>query len=119
MTDRWIEIGTINDIPRQGSRTISRKAGPDIGIFRTLDDRIFALENRCPHKDGPLSQGIVHGNAVTCPLHNWRISLETGEALGEDKGCTPTIGVRIVGDVISINLKTVGKTAAGAHDEAA
>ncbi len=105
MTDsNWIDVGAIADIPRQGARTIGRKLGGDIGIFRTLDDRIFALENRCPHKDGPLSQGIIHGHAVTCPLHNWRISLETGKAMGTDSGCTPVIPVKIVGERIFINL---------------
>ena len=112
MADNWIEIGSLHDIPRQGARTVGRKNGPDIGVFRTLDDHIFALENRCPHKHGPLSQGIIHGHAVACPLHNWRISLETGEALGEDKGCTPTIPVKIVGDVIHINLPRAKKAAA-------
>jgi len=104
MAENWIEVGKLADIPRQGSRTIGRKHGPDIGVFRTLDDRIFALENRCPHKHGPLSQGIIHGHAVACPLHNWRISLETGKALGEDNGCTPVIPVKIIGDVIHIDL---------------
>ncbi|APG63421.1 hypothetical protein LPB140_00485 [Sphingorhabdus lutea] len=103
-TENWIEIGTLSDIPRQGARTIARKSGNDIGVFRTLDDRIFALENTCPHKQGPLSQGIVHGHVVTCPLHNWRISLETGLVLGEDKGCTPTIKTKIVEDKIFILL---------------
>ena len=97
----WIDIGSIHDVPRQGSRTVKLSSG-EIGVFRTLDDRIFALENRCPHKHGPLSQGIVHGHAVTCPLHNWRISLATGEALGEDQGCVPVVAVRQDGDRILI-----------------
>ena len=98
MTD-WILVGTIADIPRQGARTISLDGQP-IAVFRTVDDRIFALEDRCPHKQGPLSQGIVHGHAVACPLHNWRIALATGEAQGEDKGCAPVIAVRVDGERI-------------------
>jgi nitrite reductase (NADH) small subunit len=64
-------------------------------VFRTGDDKVFALINRCPHKGGPLSQGIVHGHSVACPLHNWNIALATGEAQGNDKGCTPVIPVKI------------------------
>jgi nitrite reductase (NADH) small subunit len=93
----WIDIGPLAAIPVRGSRTVPVQGGEEIALFRTFDDRVFALVNRCPHKQGPLSQGIVHGHAVTCPLHNWRISLETGEALGEDRGCTPTIPVKVDG----------------------
>jgi len=90
----WIDVGPVSAIPMRGARAVTVPGGPDIAIFRTGDERIFALVNRCPHKHGPLSQGIVHGHAVACPLHNWRISLETGEALGEDKGCVPTVPAR-------------------------
>lgn len=95
MLGDWLDVGAVTDIPLRGARTVTVPDGDDIGIFRTGDDRVFALVNRCPHKHGPLSQGIVHGAAVSCPLHNWRISLETGEALGDDRGCVPTIPVRI------------------------
>ena len=71
------------------------RGGAEIAVFHTLDNRFYALVNQCPHKAGPLSQGIVHGNVVTCPLHSWQISLKTGEALGDDKGCVPTIPLRI------------------------
>ncbi|NJR80505.1 nitrite reductase small subunit NirD [Sphingomonas corticis] len=91
----WIDVGPVQAIPPRGSRTVPVQGGDEIALFRTHDERVFALVNRCPHKHGPLSQGIVHGHAVTCPLHNWRISLETGEALGDDRGCTPTIPVRV------------------------
>ncbi len=107
MNIRWISVGRIADIPRQGARTVGRRGGADIGVFRTLDNRIFALEDRCPHKHGPLSQGIVHGHSVACPLHNWRISLETGKALGEDTGCTPVIPLKIVEDEIFLGLETI------------
>lgn len=101
MTD-WTDIGTLADIPPRGSRTVNLTGADPIAVFRTHDDRIFALVNRCPHKHGPLSEGIVHGHAVACPLHNWRISLETGEALGDDRGCTPTVAVRMTGDRVEI-----------------
>lgn len=94
MTGDWIDVGALVEIPLRGARTIKAANGEEIAIFRTAGNRLFALVNRCPHKQGHLSQGIVHGEAVTCPLHNWRISLSTGEALGEDEGCVPTIPVR-------------------------
>lgn len=94
MTD-WIDIGTLADIPQRGARTVHIGGGEkEIAVFRTGDDHVFALVNECPHKKGPLSQGIVHGHSVACPLHNWNIALKTGEAQGEDTGCTPTIAVK-------------------------
>ncbi|WP_182550521.1 nitrite reductase small subunit NirD [Phyllobacterium myrsinacearum] len=95
----WIEIGTINDIPRRGARCVNTPHGK-IAVFRTMEDQIFAIDDHCPHKGGPLSQGIVHGAAVTCPLHNWVISLETGKALGADEGSVKTIAIRLDGDRI-------------------
>jgi nitrite reductase (NADH) small subunit len=95
----WIEIGSINDIPRRGARCVKTPQGK-IAVFRTLEDQIFAIDDHCPHKGGPLSQGIVHGAAVTCPLHNWVISLETGKALGADEGSVRTIAIKLDGDRI-------------------
>ena len=95
----WIEVATVDDIPRQGSRLV-RTADGDIALFRTVDDQIFALRDRCPHKGGPLSQGIVHGGRVTCPLHNWRIELATGEAVAPDQGCAGRFEVRVEGGVV-------------------
>jgi nitrite reductase (NADH) small subunit len=94
MSSDWLDIGTLNDIPRRAARVVKTARG-DIAIFRTMDDQIFALDDKCPHKGGPLSQGIVQGESVTCPLHNWVISLKTGEAQGADQGCTRTIAVRL------------------------
>jgi nitrite reductase (NADH) small subunit len=91
----WLDVGRLDEIPVRGARTIPVAGGEEIAIFRTGDNKVFALVNRCPHKQGQLSQGIVHGHSVTCPLHNWNISLATGEAQGSDKGCTPTVPVRI------------------------
>jgi len=83
----WIEIGALNDIPVLGSRIV-RTASGDIAVFRTADDEVFALDDRCPHKGGPLSQGIVHNKRVTCPLHNFVIELRSGTAVAPDEGCT-------------------------------
>lgn len=95
VTGDWLDVGSVTEIPLRGARTVAVAHGEEVALFRTGGERVFALVNKCPHKNGPLSQGIVHGTAVTCPLHNWRISLETGQALGEDKGCTPTIPVKV------------------------
>ncbi len=99
----WIEIGTLNDIPKLGSRIVQTKKG-DIAIFRTAKDTVFALRDQCPHKQGALSQGIVHGEQVTCPLHNWVISLKDGEAQGRDTGCTKTYEVKLQGETILLAL---------------
>ena len=94
MNNDWLDIGTLNDIPKRAARVVKTARG-DIAIFRTMDDQVFALDDKCPHKGGPLSQGIVQGESVTCPLHNWVISLRTGDAQGADQGCTRTIAVKL------------------------
>ena len=93
----WIEICRVDDIPVLGARRVRRPAGTDVAIFRTDSDRVFALLDRCPHKGGPLSQGIVCGHAVACPLHNWLIDLATGQPLGADadKGSTPVVPLQV------------------------
>jgi nitrite reductase [NAD(P)H] small subunit len=94
---RWIEIGHLDDIPRRGSRRVKGPGGGfPIAVFRTADDRVFALVDRCPHRNGPLSEGIIQGCAVACPLHGWVIELESGEAEAPDEGRVPTIAVKVV-----------------------
>lgn len=96
MIGEWLDIGPVSQISPGNARTMPVRGGAgEIAVFHTLDNRFYALRNRCPHKAGPLSQGIVHGDVVTCPLHNWNISLKTGEALGADQGCVPTIPLRV------------------------
>src|ERR1700733_13432613 len=104
MTAEWLDIGTLDDIPRQGARTVATAQG-DIAVFRTLADEVFALEDRCPHKGGPLSQGIVHSNAVTCPLHNWVIDLASGEAAAPDRGCVRRIPVKLAEGRLLLGLE--------------
>jgi nitrite reductase (NADH) small subunit len=99
----WIEVGRIEDIPRLGSRVVETARGT-IALFRTSGDRVFALHNRCPHRGGPLSEGIVHDHKVTCPLHNWVIDLETGEAEAPDIGCAPTVPVAVDNGIIRLRL---------------
>ena len=90
----WMDVGHLDDIPRLGSRVVTTPA-IDIAVFRTADDRVFALHDRCPHKSGKLSQGIVHGDSVTCPLHNWVIGLGDGQAKDPDEGCARSVPVRL------------------------
>ncbi len=99
----WIRVGTVNDIPRRGARCV-RFGQATIAVFRTAEDRIYAIEDKCPHRAGPLSQGIVHDGCVTCPLHNWVISLETGLAQGADEGSVATFPVRLEGEHIVIGI---------------
>ena len=91
----WITIGHVEDIPRRGARCVNTPIGK-IAVFRTQEDQIFAIENRCPHKGGPLVEGIVHGGSVTCPLHNWVFDLETGSALGADEGQVKTFPIDVI-----------------------
>lgn len=91
---RWIDIGTLDDIPVRGARVVKTASGC-VAVFRTGAGEVFALDDRCPHKGGPLSEGIVHGRSVTCPLHNWVFAFESGEAQGTDTGRVATYAVRI------------------------
>ena len=111
----WIDIGALDDVPRLGSRVV-RAAEGRIAVFRTDDDRVFALVDKCPHTQGPLSQGIVHGCRVTCPLHNFVIDLATGEAVAPDEGRTKTIPARVSGGRIEIQTAGLAEKAA-AHAE--
>jgi nitrite reductase (NADH) small subunit len=96
MPERWIEIGRLDDIPRRGARRVLGLGTElPVAVFRTADDAVFALVDRCPHKGGPLSEGIVQGCAVACPLHGWVIHLDSGLAEAPDEGSTPKIAVRL------------------------
>ncbi len=91
---RWVDIGALDAIPVRGARVVRSTAGC-VAVFRTAQSEIYAIDDACPHKAGPLSQGIVHDRSVTCPLHNWVISLETGTAQGADKGQVRTYALKI------------------------
>ena len=93
----WKEICRVEDIPVLGSRRVARDQGLDVAVFRNDADEVFALLDRCPHKGGPLSQGIVFGTSVACPLHNWTIGLCDGQASAPDEGCTPKFEVKLDG----------------------
>lgn len=102
-TESWVPIGKLDNIPMRGARCV-KHGDKTIAIFRTSGDEIFALEDKCPHKNGPLSQGIIHDNCVTCPLHNWVISLKTGQAQGADTGQTQSFPVCVDGEDIFLKI---------------
>lgn len=95
MSQQWKAICNVADIPVLGARVVRRAAAPDVAIFRNGEDKVFALLDRCPHKGGPLSQGIVFGERVACPLHNWNIELGSGRASAPDDGCTRRFSVKV------------------------
>lgn len=108
----WIDIGTLADIPRLGARTVDTALG-EVAVFRTAEDEVFALINKCPHKNGPLSEGIVMGRKVACPLHNWVIDLTSGAAQAPDEGCTTSLPLKQEGERLKLGLKATRKVAHG------
>ncbi len=110
MTD-WKKICLVTDIPVLGSRRVSRAHGMDVAVFRNSEDMVFALLDRCPHKGGPLSQGIVHGSSVACPLHNWNIDLAGGCAKAPDIGCTPKFAVKVEGGAVYLDAAEIASHA--------
>jgi nitrite reductase (NADH) small subunit len=112
MTD-WTVICRVEDIPVLGSRRVARPRGVDVAVFRNAEDQVFALLDRCPHKGGPLSQGIVFGTSVACPLHNWTIGLDDGCAKGADEGCTPRFACRVEGGEVLLDPVELATLATG------
>jgi len=100
---RWLEVGHLNNIPARGARRIIVDNEP-IAVFRTATNEVFAIEDKCPHAGGPLSQGIVHDDCVTCPLHSWDISLRTGKAQGADEGKTRSYPVKIDDERVQVGI---------------
>jgi len=99
----WTLVCMVDDIPVLGSRRVARPGAMDVAVFRNSEDQVFALLDRCPHKGGPLSQGIVFGTSVACPLHNWTIGLDDGCAKQPDEGCTPRFSVKVDGGRVYLN----------------
>lgn len=99
----WKPICRVDDIPVLGSRRVARPQGMAVAVFRNDQDQVFALLDRCPHKGGPLSQGIVFGTSVACPLHNWTIGLDTGCARAPDEGSTPRFAVKVEDGVVHLD----------------
>ena len=94
-TREWKKVCGLDEIPPLGSRVVKTPEGTAVAIFRNAEDEVFAVHDKCPHKGGPLSQGIVHGRHVTCPLHAWKINLKSGEAEAPDEGCAHLYSVHV------------------------
>ena len=111
----WIEVCRVDDIPRLGARQVRRADGDVLALFRNAEDEVFALLDRCPHKGGPLSQGIVFGRSVACPLHNWTIALDNGRAAAPDEGCARHFPVRVDDGRVYLQRTALGREDA-AHE---
>lgn len=112
-TASWLRVCRLDDIPVLGARVLEMAGADNIALFRTAGDRVFAMVDRCPHKGGPLSQGIVAGDSVTCPLHGWNIALASGEACAPDVGCARKFPVRIDGDEVWLSLDDAATGSSG------
>ena len=109
--NNWLDLCAPGDIPKLGARVV-RHGGLDIAVFKNAADEVFALEDRCPHKGGPLSQGIVHGRKVTCPLHGWNIELDSGCAVAPDEGCAREFPIKIEAGRVWLDVASVDQKAA-------
>ncbi len=107
----WTAICRVDDIPVLGARRVARARGLPVAVFRNSEDEVFALLDRCPHKAGPLSQGIVSGRQVACPLHNWNIGLDDGCAKGADSGCTPSFACKVEGGTVYLDSSELASKA--------
>ena len=107
----WKKICNVSDIPVLGARRVARPVGMDVAVFRNDQDQVFALLDRCPHKGGPLSQGIVFGTSVACPLHNWTIGLDDGCAKAPDQGCTQRFAVKVDAGMVHLNTQELASLA--------
>lgn len=107
----WKAICRVDDIPVLGARRVARPAGMDVAVFRNAENQVFALLDRCPHKGGPLSQGIVFGTSVACPLHNWAIGLDDGCAKSPDEGCTPRFACKVEGEQVMLDARELATLA--------
>jgi nitrite reductase (NADH) small subunit len=108
---QWKAICPVSDIPMLGARRVQRAVGAEVAVFRTAGDKVFALLDRCPHKGGPLSQGLVFGESVACPLHNWTIGLDSGCAQAPDEGCTPKFSVKIENGTVYLDTNELNTLA--------
>ena len=102
--EQWVRVCRTGEIPLLGARVLERPGTASVAVFRTAADRVFAVLDRCPHKGGPLSQGIVYGERVACPLHNWSVELQSGCAAAPDDGCVRTFPVRLEAGEVLIDL---------------
>jgi nitrite reductase (NADH) small subunit len=100
---QWTKVCAVQDIPVLGARKVKRELQPNVAVFRNDADEVFALLDSCPHKGGPLSEGIVFGRRVACPLHNWTIGLDDGCAQAPDVGCTVPFKLKVEGGLVYLD----------------
>ena len=102
MNDRWVRVTSCDNVPLREGRAVSI-AGRDMAIFN-LGDQFLATDNQCPHKAGPLCDGIVTGTSVVCPLHAWKINLTDGcvERPKESVHSVATYPVRVEDGMIEV-----------------
>lgn len=106
----WIRITRTENIPLREGRAV--KVGEEeIAIFN-LGDKYLAVGNRCPHRGGPLADGIVSGQTVVCPLHAWKVCLTSGEVKGDPASCTKSYPVEVVNGIVMIELASARREAA-------
>lgn len=107
----WIWITEVGNIPPREGRAVT-VAGRELAIFN-LGDRFVAVDNRCPHKGGPLADGIVSGDTVVCPLHGWRIGLGAGavERPEGESACVERYPTLVDNGVIVVGLPAGSKGA--------
>ncbi|RZI41739.1 nitrite reductase small subunit NirD [Herbaspirillum sp. HC18] len=111
MPQQWKAVCKVTDIPVLGARVVARPEKPDVAVFRNSEDKVFALVDRCPHKGGPLSQGIVFGERVACPLHNWNIELGSGHAVAPDVGCAQRFSVKVEDGMVYLDAEELNALA--------
>ena len=113
MTTNWIRVTPVENVPPREGRAVLI-GDREIALFNLgpstalgAGDQFLATDNQCPHKGGPLCDGIVTGSSVVCPLHGWKVSLNTGQverpAHGKDH-CVTTYPTRIEDGVVLIGL---------------
>ena len=104
LVNKWVRITGIENIPLREGRGV-QIAGHDIAIFN-LGDRILAVENKCPHRGGPLADGIVSGSNVVCPLHAWKVDLASGEVVNQSMNapCIKTYATRFENGVVLLEI---------------
>jgi nitrite reductase (NADH) small subunit len=107
MTGRlWIRVAPASSIPLREGRAV-QLGDRDIALFN-LGDRFLAVDNRCPHKGGPLADGIVAGDTVVCPLHAWKVCLESGGVVrpAGERACVHSYETRIDDDLVLVEVPT-------------
>ena len=106
LSTQWHDVGGVEDIPPLGARVVELP-GRRIALFRTRNDRFFALEDRCPHRGGPLADGIVSGDSVVCPLHQWKVCLSSGAVMRpqEQLACVRSFPVKVIDGVVLVEIE--------------